>query len=195
MSQNLDRPMMIGLRHELDALQGNWFWFVLVGVALVVLGFFALGYVVVATLATSVMIGLLILMGGVAESIGAFWVRRWSGFFLHLLAGVLSIVIGMLLIRNPVAAAAALTLLIASFLLVGGIFKIVAALSYRFAAWGWPLASGVIDVILGLLIWSEWPGSSLVVIGLFLGINMIFRGVNWIALGVAFRSMPRAASV
>jgi uncharacterized membrane protein HdeD (DUF308 family) len=194
MSRDLDGPFVVGLRHGLDALRGNWFWFVLVGVALVVLGFFALGSVFIASLATAVVIGVLLFMGGVAETVGAFWAREWSGFFLHLLSGLLSIVIGVLFIRAPLDALLALTLLVACFLLVGGVFKIVAALSYRFAAWGWPLASGVIDVLLGLLIWSEWPGSALWVIGLFVGINMIFRGVNWIALGLAFRSLPRPAT-
>ena len=66
----------------------------------------------------------------------------------------------------------------ACFLMVGGIFKIVAAVSYRFAAWGWPLVSGIIDVILGVLIWQEWPDSALWVIGLFVGINLIFRSPN-----------------
>jgi uncharacterized membrane protein HdeD (DUF308 family) len=75
--------------------------------------------------------------------------------------------------------------------MAGGIFKVVAALSYRFAAWGWSLASGIIDVILGVLIWQEWPASALWVIGLFVGINLIFRGFNWIALGLALRSLPR----
>ena len=77
--------------------------------------------------------------------------------------------------------------------MVGGIFKIVAALSYRFAAWGWPLVSGIIDVILGVMIWQEWPASALWVIGLFLGINLMFRGINWIGLGLSLRALPRTA--
>jgi uncharacterized membrane protein HdeD (DUF308 family) len=75
--------------------------------------------------------------------------------------------------------------------MVGGIFKVVAAVAYRFAAWGWSLAGGIIDVILGLMIWQGWPASSLWVIGLFVGINFLFRGLNWIALGLALRSLPR----
>jgi uncharacterized membrane protein HdeD (DUF308 family) len=179
------------LRHELNALLGNWFWFVLLGVALVVLGTIALGSVVVASLAAAVAIGVLLLLGGVAEVVGAFWCRCWSGFFLELLSGVLSIVVGLLFLRAPVGALAALTLLIACFLMVGGIFKVVSAVAYRFAAWGWSLAGGIIDVILGVLIWQGWPASSLWVIGLFVGINLIFRGFNWIALGLALRSLPR----
>jgi uncharacterized membrane protein HdeD (DUF308 family) len=176
-------------------LRGNWFWFVLLGVALIVLGVVALSAVVVASLAAAVAIGVLILMAGVAETLGAFWCRGWSGFFLHLLSGVLSIVIGVMFLRAPVGALAALTLLVAAFLLVGGIFKIIAALSYRFATWGWPLLSGIIDVILGVMIWQEWPTSALWVIGLFLGINMIFRGINWVVLGLSLRALPRTAIV
>ena len=78
---------------------------------------------------------------------------------------------------------------------LGGIVKIVEALSYRFKDWGWPLLSGVIDLVLGILIWQELPTSALWVIGLFVGINIIIRGVNWIALGLALRSLPRTARV
>jgi uncharacterized membrane protein HdeD (DUF308 family) len=194
MSTASERPLVAELRHELNALRGNWFWFVLLGIALIVLGVIALGSVVIASLATALTIGMLILLAGIAETVGAFWCRGWSGFFLHLLSGVLSIVIGVMFLRAPVGALLALTLLVACFLLVGGIFKIVGALSYRFGAWGWALASGIIDLILGVMIWQDWPASALWVIGLFLGINLVFRGINWIALGLALRRIPRPAT-
>ena len=190
MSTAVDRPSFSELRHGLTALRGNWFWFVLLGIALIVLGFVCVGSVVVAGLATAMAIGALLLLGGVVEIVGAFWCRAWSGFFLHLLTGVLSLVIGVLFLRAPLDALLALTMLAACFLMVGGIFKIVAALSYRFGAWGWPLASGILDLILGLLIWWEWPASALWVIGLFLGISLVFRGMHWIALGLAVRALP-----
>ena len=192
MSIDLERrPLVVALRHELDALRGNWFWFVLLGVALIVLGTVALGSVVVTSLAAAVAIGVLLLLAGVAECVGAFWCRGWSGFFLELLSGVLSIVVGLLFLRAPVGALASLTLLVACFLMAGGLFKIVGALSYRFAAWGWTLAGGVVDLVLGVMIWQELPASALWVIGLFVGVNLIFRGFNWVALGVALRALPR----
>jgi uncharacterized membrane protein HdeD (DUF308 family) len=178
------------LRHELAALRGNWLWFVLLGVALIILGLIALASPWVATLATAVVIGTLLIASGLAEAIGAFWSRRWSGFFLHLLSGVLSFVVGVLFLRAPVSAGLALTLLLACLLIVGGLFKIIAALSHRFGAWGWPLLSGVIDLVLGVMIWMEWPASALWVIGLFVGISLVFRGVNWIGVGIALRSVP-----
>jgi len=179
------------LRHDLTALRGNWFWFVLLGFALVVMGSIALSAVGIASLATAAALGALLLVSGLFEVVGAFWSRRWSGFFLHLLSGVLSVVVGMLFLRAPVDAMLVLTLLVACLLMVSGIFKIVAALSHRFALWGWTLVSGILDLILGILIWMEWPESALWVLGLFLGITLIFRGVNWIALGFGLRSLPR----
>jgi uncharacterized membrane protein HdeD (DUF308 family) len=111
-----------------------------------------------------------------------------------LLSGVLSIVVGLLFLKSLAGALEALTLLMASFFMVSGIFKVVAAASYRFAAWGWPMISGLIDIALGGLILSDWPGSAFWVLGLFLGINLIFRGVNWVGLGLALRSVPTPPS-
>lgn len=194
MTTTYERRSVADLRHDLTALRGNGLWFVLLGVALIILGIVALWALWVASLATALAIGALLLAGGAAEVVGAFWCRGWSGFFLHLLSGVLSLVVGGLFLRAPVDAVLALTLLLACLLMVGGIFKIVAALGYRFGAWGWPLLSGVIDLILGILIWLEWPASALWVIGLFVGISLIFRGFNWVGLGLALRTLPRAGT-
>ncbi len=191
MAMPIDRPVVASLRHEVAALRGNWFWFVLLGISLVVLGTVALGAVGIASLATAVFLGALILVSGIGETLGAFWCRAWSGFFFHLLSGILAIVIGALFLKAPIDAVLALTLLVACYLMVGGIFKIVAAASYRFAAWGWTLVGGVIDLVLGTMIWFEWPASATWVIGLFVGISLVFRGFNWIGLGLALRSMPR----
>jgi uncharacterized membrane protein HdeD (DUF308 family) len=194
MDTPIERPLVAVMRHDLEALRGNWLWFVILGIALAILGTVALGSVAIASLATAVVIGALIFAGGLGETLGAFWCRGWSGFFFHLLSGVLSIVVGVMFFRAPVDALLVLTLLVACYLMVQGIFKIVAAVSFRFAAWGWPLFSGIVDVILGLMIWQQWPASAFWVIGLFVGINLILRGFNWIGLGLAFRSIPRLAS-
>ena len=123
-----------------------------------------------------------------------FWCRAWSGFFYHLLGGLLSAVVGLLFLTAPVDALLTLTLLLTVMLLVGGIFNIVAAVSYRFSGWGMLLLRGVIDIVLGIMIWQTWPAAALWVIGLFVGINLIFRGVNWLGLGLALRTMPRTAA-
>src|SRR5689334_1864159 len=97
-------PFALNLRHELSALRANWGWLVALGIVLLFLGLVALGSVVIASLATAFLVGLLLLMGGISETFGAFWSRGWSGFFLHFLSGVLSMVVGVLFIRAPVGA-------------------------------------------------------------------------------------------
>ncbi|MBN9120284.1 MAG: HdeD family acid-resistance protein [Planctomycetes bacterium] len=195
MSTTLDRTPAAELRHDLMALQGNWLWFALLGAGMIVLGFVALGALVTASLATAVAIGILLLVGGAVETVGAIGSRGWSGFFGHLLSGVLSLVVGVLFLRAPIGALLVLTLLLACLLLVGGLFRIIAALNYRFAGWGWTLAVGLIDVALGVMIGMDWPAAALWVIGLFVGISFVFRGVNWISLGVALRTLPRTRPV
>ncbi len=189
-----ESPPVAELRRAFTALRGKWPWLVLLGTALIVLGLLALGSPWVATLATAVVIGVLLLVSGVAETVGALWSRGWNGFILHLLSGVLSLVVGLLVLRAPGGAVLALTLLLACLLTVGGLFKVVVALTTRFEAWGWPLARGVIDLILGVLIGLEWPASGLWVIGTFIGISLLFRGINWIGLGLALRALPPSAA-
>ena len=177
------------LRHELEEFGDRWPWLVGLGVALIVLGVIALGAPFVMGLTTVLYLGILLLIGGAVECVGAFWTRNWSGFFLHLLAGALYAILGLMFLRRPGEALAALTLLLASLLMVSGVFRIVAAVVYRFSGWGWMLASGVISLLLGLMIWNQFPASALWVIGLFVGIEMISTGVVWLALGLNLRTL------
>ena len=181
------------VRHELQAIRGKWIWLVVLGIALIVLGTIMLGFPVVATLATVTVLATLILVGGVAEAIGAFWCREWSGFFLELLSGILGIVVGLMLLGNPIEGGITLTILLSSFLFVGGIFRTVAALSHRFDGWGWVLLSGVIDIALGVMIWRQLPASGLTVIGLLVGISTLFHGVSWLMLGFSLKRIPKPA--
>ena len=99
-----ERPLGRVIRHELQAIRSKWIWLVALGVALIVLAALLLGFPVVGTLATVTVLGALILVGGVAEAVGAFWCREWSGFFLALLSGTLGVVIGLMLLGNPIRA-------------------------------------------------------------------------------------------
>jgi len=116
--------------------------------------------------------------------------RRWGGFFLELFAGILYGVFGLMVVSNPAVSAVALTLLIAVFLMIGGLFRIFTALTVRFHHWIWVLLNGVISLLLGVMIWSQWPVSGLWVIGLFIGIDLIFYGWSLIMLAMAVKSLP-----
>jgi len=80
--------------------------------------------------------------------------------------------------------------LLAVFFFVEGLFRIVAALAGRFRHRGWVLFNGIITLLLGVMIWRQWPLDGLYVIGLFIGINLIFSGVGYIMLGMSVRQIP-----
>jgi uncharacterized membrane protein HdeD (DUF308 family) len=108
---------------------------------------------------------------------------------MHLLTGLLYAVLGVLLLRRPLASASAFTLMLAAAFLVSGLFRIIVALSERFHGWGWVLVNGIVTLVLGILIWQEWPEASYWVIGLFVGIEMLFAGWSWVMVALAVRSI------
>lgn len=178
----------------LEELRKRWGWYVGLGVLLVVLGLAALGSSVLMTLATVVFIGWLLIAAGVVEAVHAFACKGWSGFFIDLLTGILYAVVGFMIVANPGATAVALTLLVAMFLIFGGVFRIAVAVAIRFQNWGWLLLHGVVDLLLGIAIWRQWPVSGLWVIGLFVGIDMLLNGWSLIMLGFAAKRLPTSAS-
>jgi uncharacterized membrane protein HdeD (DUF308 family) len=180
-------------RTELDTLRNSWGWFLVLGLALVILGMLAISFAFVASLVTVVTFGILLLASGFVQVASAVWARRWRGFFLHLLVGILYLIVGFFMLERPIEAVAAVTLLVAASLLVGGLFRIIAAVTTQFPNWGWVLLGGVISLLLGIAIWRQWPADALWVIGLFVGIDMIFAGWSWVMLGLAVRSLPRPA--
>jgi len=175
-----------------------WPWFLVLGTALVIVGIMAIGAALITTLATVVVFGCLLLAGGVVEVVNAFLAHCWRGFFLHLLVGVLHLVVGGLMIENPLRAAEALTLMLAVVFLVEGVYRVVVALTEQFAGWGWVALNGGISFLLGLAIWRHWPDAGLWVIGVFVGIDLIFNGWSWVMLGLTVKASgpgaPPAAS-
>lgn len=175
----------------LESLSKNWGWVLASGIAFVVLGVLALAFSVLTTLASVFVLGWFLAFAGIFEAVHAFRMTRWSGFLLELLAAILYVVVGVLMIVRPAAGALSLTLLIGAFFLVSGIFRTVAAATIRPPRWGWFLMSGVVTLLLGLLIVAEWPASGLWVIGLFLGIDLIFSGTWLIMLALGVRDGAR----
>jgi len=174
---------------SLERLRNNWGWFLTFGIVMIILGVLAIGASTVVTLASMVFLGALLLIGGVLQIAYAFSFRKWSGFFLSLLAGILYAVVGFLLIAHPTAGALSLTLLLAAFYIVGGLFRILGSLATRFEHWGWSLFSGAVALVLGLLIWLGWPETGLWVFGLFIGIDLLFYGWFWVMLALTARNI------
>ena len=172
---------------ELQELRSRMGWFLALGIILMLVGAAAIGAAFITTLAVTLTFGILLIVGGALEFFVAFFARRWSGFFVHLLMSLFYLVVGFLMVQNPVKGAAALTLMMAAIFLVGGLLRIVYGIAYRFNGRGWLIATGVVAFLLGLLIWLQWPESATWVIGLFVGIDVFFIGASWVMLAVAIR--------
>jgi uncharacterized membrane protein HdeD (DUF308 family) len=164
-----------------------WGWFLVLGIALLVLGIAAVARAFIATVATMVFFGILLLVACGIEIAQAVLVGQWAGFFHHLLAAILFGVVGFLLVARPVISAEALTVVMAAFFLIGGLFQLIASIAVAQPGWGWEALSGIITAVLGGLVLAQWPASGLWVIGLFIGVDLIFYGWAWIAFALSVR--------
>jgi uncharacterized membrane protein HdeD (DUF308 family) len=178
----------------LDAVRHNWRWVLASGLAFVSLGSLAFGYSVLVTLASVFVLGWALVFGGIFQAIHAFKVSQWSGFLLELLLAILYGVLGLVMVTHPEAGAMSLTLLIAAFFLVSGLFRIFAGTMLHPPGRAWLLLSGVVTLLLAMLIWAEWPSSGLWVIGMFVAIDMIFSGTWLIMLALKARSLPSSGT-
>lgn len=167
----------------------NWGWFLVFGIVLMVLGVVAVVRSTTATIASMVFFGWLLVFSSVIQIVEAFMVGRWEGFFLHLLIAILFGIVGLLMVLRPVISAEALTLLMSVFFLLGGLYQLVAAVWTHLPGWGWHALNGIIAGIMGVLILAQWPVSGLWVIGLFVGIDLIFYGWAWVALALDLRKL------
>lgn len=165
----------------------------LLGILLVVLGVLALGSPLITGLAVAYTVGFLILVAGVGQTFYAFQAERWQDGILKFVVGALGIVAGVLVIAHPLFSLGWLTLVLAAYLFIDGIFGIILAFQVRpERGWGWMLFSGVIAVLAGILIWRQWPLSGAWLIGLLVGIKIIFAGWAIIATGSVGRRLGQA---
>ncbi len=180
---------------EYQQFKGSWFWFLAIGILLAVCGTAAVvvpSATVAASFTAVIVLGILLMAAGAATIVGAFWIGRSSGFLFRLLVGVLYIMCGFVIAERPGASTLAMTMIVAVSFIVLGIFRAVGALVLRFPHWGWVLLNGVISLIAGLVIFRHFPESALWVIGLLVGIEMLFHGWSWIILALAIRKLPDA---
>jgi uncharacterized membrane protein HdeD (DUF308 family) len=175
---------------DLRMLREGWGWFVGLGVVLVALGLVGLVLTGLFTLGYVVLLGWFFLIGGVLEAGHAVWRKGWAGFWPDLIGGVLSAVVGVLILARPGEAAAVLTVLIGAVFLVGGIFRVGAGVATRNPYGGWMVLHGAISALLGLVILARWPFSAEWVIGTLVAIDLIFDGARLISLGLAARKLP-----
>jgi uncharacterized membrane protein HdeD (DUF308 family) len=171
-------------------LRGRSGWFAALGVLMMIAGFLALMSVVLATFVGVLFVGVMMIASGIVEMIHGFQMKAWSRFFLWVLIGVFYVIAGLLIVYNPLLAAGAITLVIGVFLVFAGVARTFLAMQMRSTSlWGWVLLSGLITLLLGLIIIAHWPFSSLYVIGIFLGVDLIIAGSSWLGAALALRRL------
>jgi uncharacterized membrane protein HdeD (DUF308 family) len=179
-------PSLAGeIRQEIKSATG---WSVALGILLVVLGIGAIAVPLASSLAVAFWIAWVLLGCGVIELIYAIQTRAEGGILWKILCAAAYLVAGIYLLVNPLNAVAALALMLSIFLVVQGLFEVIMAIQIRPAPnWGWMLFSGALTLLLGGMLWSEWPGNSLWLIGLVVGISLISSGISRIMLSLVVR--------
>lgn len=192
---NRKNAVGISISEEAVELPLKWGWLLALGIAMIVFGSLGLVFTFALTVAGVIVFGALALAAGLLQLWHGFASREegWAGRGLHLLVALAYLVLGGLLLWDPLSGSISLTLFLAAFLLVIGGFRLYYAWQWQRRRWRWKLAAflGVLDVILAVLIIAGWPSTGLWVIGLFLAIEMLLNGFLLTALALTVRGMRR----
>ena len=179
------------VRHQLHENRKRY---VLLGAVLVIFGLVLLGSLGMATLTVVTLFGVLMMIGGVLHLVAAFKVFDGGFRWLWALFGLLYIGAGYYAFKSPITTAVVLTNLLAVALLIGGFVRIINAFMLKpMAGWGWTLFSGLLTLFTGAIILAS-PDSPFWVLGLFLGVDILFQGVNYLTFAAAIKQIPPSSA-
>jgi uncharacterized membrane protein HdeD (DUF308 family) len=170
------------------AAREHWKAFLFEGILLAILGLAAIVVPPLASLAITIFLGWLFLVGGIVGLAATFWARQMPGFWWSLLSAVLALVAAFVLLMRPAQGVLTLTIVVGAYLLAEGAVSIMYALEHRrelSQRWGWMLTAGVMDIIIAGIIIAGLPGSAAWAIGLLVGINLMFGGATLIGMALA----------
>jgi uncharacterized membrane protein HdeD (DUF308 family) len=183
-----NRPDLEGVqRAVVTALHQHWKLYLAEGIVLVILGLLAIVVPPIATLAVTILFGWLFMVSGVMGLVTTFWMRAAPGFWWALVSAALAILVGGLLLAQPVQGALTLTYVLVAFFVIEGIATIMFALDHRrelSGRWGFMLVSGIVDLVLAVMIVAGLPSTAAWAIGLLVGINLVFGGVALISMAL-----------
>jgi len=184
---NGTQPHSLGL--AIEHLRARWGEIVAFGALLVVLGVAALCFTLPSTVATVTLNGVFFLVAGVAEiGVGAH-AKSWARFFLWIVGGAVYLIAGLICIINPIFASLALTLALGAGLIAAAVVR--AYLAFHLPAGNaraMVLLAAAVTFLLGLVIVAHWPTDSVYVLGILLGVDLLFHGIGWATFGVGLRS-------
>jgi uncharacterized membrane protein HdeD (DUF308 family) len=163
------------------------------GALLIILGLLTIAARVLISVTSVYLFGLVILLAGFVQLFQAFFRRSLGDFLLFLFFGILSIIVGFMILANPTASLVTVTMLLAVFFLVGGLFQIFSSIFSRYPNWGVTTLAGVVNVILGWMVFANWPVSGFTALGWLLGIGLIANGLSSVIAALGRSSQPKPA--
>ena len=176
----------------IDGIKENAKLAVISGVILIVAGTFAVISPLVAGLSITILVGLSLVFGGVGQCFLALKAGAFGRALLTFLVGALMVVAGSFMMTQPVAGLASITLLLVAYLIAAGLGELIMSLQLRPAdGWGWMLFNGIITLLLGMMLWRQFPLSGAWAIGVLFGIKMVFSGWALVFIG---RGVKQAAT-
>jgi uncharacterized membrane protein HdeD (DUF308 family) len=172
---------------EAGSLRHSGRWCTELGATLIMIGILALGVIGLAASNAAMLLGWLILVSGLAETVHALNLHRSDAFLFHLVPGIAAIPIGLLILTHPASGDVAWMLLFACFFTVVGLYRLLAALRLKFPSWAWSIVDGVVTLLLGALFWTTSPRLGSWFVCVAVGVSLILRGWSLIMFGRSFR--------
>jgi uncharacterized membrane protein HdeD (DUF308 family) len=170
-------------------------WSIVLGILMILAGIIAMFAPWEAGLVITLVVGWSAIFNGFAQMVFAFRTHGGLHIALEIILGIIYIIAGIFLLMHPVGGLLALTLFLASFLLIYGIFALVLAFQMRpLHGWGWVLFDGIITILLGILIWAHWPFNSDWVVGTLFGISIFVSGITRLMMSLALRRVATQAA-
>lgn len=172
------------MRSDNQIISGSG-WTIALGILMIILGIVAIASPVVTSIAAEVVLGWLFIIGSIVQLFYAFGTRRMDGsMWINFLLGLLYLGVGVLLLANPLVGVISLTLFIGIFYFVDGVFRVFMAFRLKpRRRWGWVLINGILMIILGILIWSQWPFNAPWILGILVGLGLLFSGIMMLTYG------------
>lgn len=170
---------MNGTTEEINAAGKNMKW---LGFLTMFLGLLALASPLLTGISLVILLGSFVLLGGIMRLIWTFRGLATGPF--PILTGILTIICGLIMVSDPILASGFLTILIAIYLIMDGLYEMIAAFGLRpNSGWGWMMFGGILSLLLGLMIWKQFPLSGAWAMGLFLGFKLLFIGMTMAGVG------------
>jgi len=164
----------------------------ILGVICIILGILAMLMPSFTGFSIVMALGVLVLIGGIARIIWSFQAGSFGKGLFRLVIGTLTLLCGFVLIGHPLFASGVLTLLLAAYFILDGISEIFVGFEVGTATGGgWLLFGGVISLVLGVMIWSQFPLSGMWAIGILLGIKLFLVGLTMVTAGSALQSIKK----